>query len=395
MARRLVLLSALFAVLASTASAAGTDDYRQKQSEIQDRIASLGHKIDWASSRDRALTSQISLVTGRIRALEQNVARATDHLHAIEADLSVRRNKLAALTLTYRLQTDRLNRLKLDFAAAEVRANRRLVAIYQEESPTAVSVILAARSFTDLLDELDYLSEIGRQDQTIAGRLATAKANMADARHRTNTARKQVTEAARALQSELDRELAERNQLIANEAQLAEARAAKRQTLSTVRESKREFVNEVAGLEQASRDLAAKIRAAQGASTVSVGGASPSGFIWPVSGPVTSPFGWRWGRMHEGVDIGAATGTPIAAAASGTVIYSGWMSGYGNLVVIDHGGGIATAYGHQSQIAVGNGQHVDQGQLIGYVGCTGHCFGPHLHFEVRINGQPVDPLRYL
>jgi len=99
--------------------------------------------------------------------------------------------------------------------------------------------------------------------------------------------------------------------------------------------------------------------------------------------------------MHEGVDIGVPSGTPIRAAASGTVIYSGWMGGYGNLVVIDHGGGLATAYGHQSSIAAGNGSHVSQGQTIGYVGCTGHCFGDHLHFEVRINGSPVDPLGYL
>jgi murein DD-endopeptidase MepM/ murein hydrolase activator NlpD len=102
----------------------------------------------------------------------------------------------------------------------------------------------------------------------------------------------------------------------------------------------------------------------------------------------------RWGRMHEGIDIGAGYGTPIAAAASGTVIYAGWMGGYGNLIIIDHGGGIATAYGHQSSFAVGGGQ-VSQGQTIGYVGCTGHCFGPHLHFEVRVNGSPVDPLGYL
>jgi murein DD-endopeptidase MepM/ murein hydrolase activator NlpD len=110
---------------------------------------------------------------------------------------------------------------------------------------------------------------------------------------------------------------------------------------------------------------------------------------------VTSPFGPRWGSFHQGIDIGVPSGTPIAAAAAGTVIYCGWESGYGNLVVIDHGGSLATAYGHQSSIAVSCGQHVEQGQTIGYVGCTGHCFGPHLHFEVRINGSPVDPLGYL
>jgi len=99
--------------------------------------------------------------------------------------------------------------------------------------------------------------------------------------------------------------------------------------------------------------------------------------------------------MHEGIDIAVGYGTPIGAASAGTVIYCGWMGGYGNLVVIDHGGGLATAYGHQSSIATGCGQPVSRGQIIGYVGSTGHSTGPHLHFEVRVNGAPVDPLGYL
>jgi len=99
--------------------------------------------------------------------------------------------------------------------------------------------------------------------------------------------------------------------------------------------------------------------------------------------------------MHEGIDIAAPTGTPIRAAAGGTVISAGWLGGYGNLTVIDHGGGVSTAYGHQSAFAVGGGQAVAQGQVIGYVGSTGHSTGPHLHFEVRINGSAVDPMGYL
>jgi murein DD-endopeptidase MepM/ murein hydrolase activator NlpD len=182
--------------------------------------------------------------------------------------------------------------------------------------------------------------------------------------------------------------------LISTQQQLAVARTSKRQTLSSIQESEKEFLHEVNGLQAASAALAAKIRSTQSGGSAG-SGVSASGLVWPVSGPITSPFGWRWGRMHEGVDIGASTGTPIHAAASGTVIYAGWMSGYGNLVVVDHGNGLSTAYGHQSAIAVGNGSSVGQGQTIGYVGCTGHCFGPHLHFEVRVNGSPVDPLRYL
>ena len=122
---------------------------------------------------------------------------------------------------------------------------------------------------------------------------------------------------------------------------------------------------------------------------------SGAGLIWPVRGPVTSGFGMRWGRMHEGIDIGAGTGTPIHAAKAGTVIFSGTMNGYGNVVVVNHGGGFSTLYAHQSRRASVEGQAVSQGQVIGYVGSTGHSTGPHLHFETRINGNPQNPRRYL
>jgi murein DD-endopeptidase MepM/ murein hydrolase activator NlpD len=394
MARRLAYLSVFLLVLASSA-AAGTSDLRDKQSEIQDRIAALRNKIEWANSKSGVLTSQISLVTTQIRSLEDDVARASAKLDAIESDLAVRRNKLAALTQIYQLQTGELNRLKREHAAAEARAGRRLVAIYQEEDPTTVDVVLASRSFTDLLDQLDFLGEIGRQDQSIARELSAAKLKMRDARAETNRSRNRVAEAARGLERQLDAQLAERDHLVSVQGPLADARATKQQTLSQVQQSKEEFLHEAASLEQASRELAAKIQAAQRSSAVSVGGVSASGYIWPAAGPVTSTFGWRWGRMHEGIDIAAPSGSPIRAAAAGTVIYAGWLGGYGNLVVVDHGGGVSTAYAHMSSIASGTGQGVAQGQVIGYVGSTGHSTGPHLHFEVRINGQAVDPLAYL
>ena len=176
---------------------------------------------------------------------------------------------------------------------------------------------------------------------------------------------------------------------------LATARSTRREGLIQVKESRSEFIHEVAGLSAASAALAARIQGSSGSYSPSDTTPSAAGLIWPVNGPVTSPFGMRWGRMHTGIDIGVPYGTPIHASASGRVVYSGWMDGYGNLVAIDHGHGLSTAYAHQSRIAVSNGQTVSQGEVIGYVGCTGHCFGPHLHFEVRINGTPVDPMGYL
>jgi murein DD-endopeptidase MepM/ murein hydrolase activator NlpD len=123
--------------------------------------------------------------------------------------------------------------------------------------------------------------------------------------------------------------------------------------------------------------------------------------LWPAAGPITSGFGYRihpiFGTrtLHTGIDIGAPYGAPVVAADSGTVIYAGTMSGYGNVVMVDHGGGISTLYGHLSAFSVGNGQSVGRGTRIASVGCTGYCTGPHLHFEVRINGTPVDPMPYL
>jgi murein DD-endopeptidase MepM/ murein hydrolase activator NlpD len=116
---------------------------------------------------------------------------------------------------------------------------------------------------------------------------------------------------------------------------------------------------------------------------------------WPASGPVTSEFGYRWGRLHAGIDIGAGYGAPIRAAKSGTVIFAGVQSGYGNVIIIEHGGGLTTLYGHQSRLAAHDGDEVSTGDLIGYVGSTGHSTGPHLHFETRVGGSPQNPRRYL
>jgi murein DD-endopeptidase MepM/ murein hydrolase activator NlpD len=122
---------------------------------------------------------------------------------------------------------------------------------------------------------------------------------------------------------------------------------------------------------------------------------SGSGLIWPASGPISSPFGYRWGAMHTGIDIDAGYGAPIVAAKAGTVISAGWNGGYGQCTIIDHGGSFSTLYAHQSTMLVGEGQSVSQGQLIGYVGGTGNVTGPHLHFETRVGGNPENPLNYL
>jgi murein DD-endopeptidase MepM/ murein hydrolase activator NlpD len=183
--------------------------------------------------------------------------------------------------------------------------------------------------------------------------------------------------------------------LLARQAALSAALSQKRGLLADTQEGRHEAQEDLGELQAASAALAAQINSAQGSSGGSSGsGVSASGLIWPVNGIVTSGFGWRWGRMHEGIDISAPTGTAVRAAASGSVIYAGSMGGYGTIIVIDHGNGLATAYAHLSSIWIGGGS-VSQGQGIGAVGCTGSCTGPHLHFEVRVNGSAVDPMGYL
>jgi murein DD-endopeptidase MepM/ murein hydrolase activator NlpD len=189
-----------------------------------------------------------------------------------------------------------------------------------------------------------------------------------------------------------------RDELVASRDTLAAARTLKRSALTDARETRAEDLEEVETLAAESASLAAAIREAQeqaAASSTGSGIPSASGFIWPVNGAVVSGFGWRGGRMHEGIDITASSGTPIWAAAAGTVIWASWRGGYGNCVVVDHGNGLATLYAHASSILVGVSQSVGQGETIALVGSTGNSSGPHLHFEVRVNGSAVDPLLYL
>jgi murein DD-endopeptidase MepM/ murein hydrolase activator NlpD len=262
--------------------------------------------------------------------------------------------------------------------------------------------VFGATSIDDVLDKVDYMSRIAREDKAIATQVANAKLAMQLARKRTTQVRKQVAGAAKVITARAAQVRETRDALLSARNTLSASRQDKLVALSELSEKERAEASEMDALRQSSAQLGAQIRAAQAKSASSSSSGAPgdttpssSGLVWPVSAPITSPFGYRWGRMHEGIDLGASYGSPIRAAASGTVIYCGWESGYGNLTVIDHGGSLATAYGHQSSIAVSCGQSVSQGQVIGYVGSTGHSTGPHLHFEVRVGGNPVDPLGYL
>jgi murein DD-endopeptidase MepM/ murein hydrolase activator NlpD len=383
----------------ATGTGASAQSLTEQQQTLDGKISSLRTKISYAKNKEGILASQISAATDEISSLEGDIESLGAQLTTLEADLARHRARLAVLQARFEHQTRHLDQLKQDHAKAQRILEQRLVELYEEGEVDNIAILLQVESLNDFVQQLDFMNEVGRHDQRIAATLRRLKVDMAAARRETGAIRAEVAEATQVLAAKTAEAQAARAALLARQSSLAAAKEDKSALLTHVEGFRHEAEEDLDSMLAASASLAAQIRASQPPAPTSGGGGgdstpSASGFIWPVNGTVTSGFGMRWGRMHEGIDIAAPTGTAIHAAAAGTVIYAGVMSGYGNIVVIDHGGGIATAYGHMSAIWVGGGQ-VSQGQGIGAVGCTGHCTGPHVHFEVRVNGSPVDPMGYL
>jgi murein DD-endopeptidase MepM/ murein hydrolase activator NlpD len=388
--RILVLLAV---VLALAANAGG--DVGQRKAAVDAKIARLQAHIAAMRAHEAALSAQVGSVTTQIRSLERRVGDVSRNLSVLEQDLALRQRRLDKLNELYTFQTLRYQALRQEYRAALQRLDIRLVEIYKQNEPTAADIVLNARSIDDMLNQLSYFNAIAASDKRIAEEVRLAREQVRAQRQHTIRVRAHVAGEMRAVVVRERQFVIARDELLASQHKLGTARLRKLHALQATRESEQAFVSEVDALNRVSAQLGAKIQAAQAGSGAYVSHASSSGLIWPVNGPITSPFGMRWGRMHEGIDIGVPYGTPIHAAAAGRIIYCGWESGYGNLTVIDHGNGLATAYGHQSAIEVHCGQDVAQGQVIGLVGATGDATGPHLHFEVRVNGTPVDPLGYL
>jgi len=392
------------AVLVAVPAASGQSLYDRK-SQVDSRISALRGKISGTKEQEGVLSHQIANASQDIDSLQGDIGSLSSRLEGLEAELARLRDRLAALQARYEYQTHHLNRLRGEHTRAQKQLDLRLVRLYESGQSDSVALLLQVRSLSDLIDQIDFMNEIGKQDQRIAATLRRLKLEMRAARKQTAAIKGEV-EATTAVVADRTEEARDaRAELIAQQQALAAARSDKRELLAGVRVERDEAEEDLDAMLAASASLAGQIQSASSSSSPSVSSSSgsssggdstpsSSGFIWPVSGTLTSGFGPRWGRMHEGIDIAAPAGTPIHAAAAGRVIIAGYMGGYGNLTVIDHGGGLTTAYAHQSSIWVSGGS-VAQGQSIGAVGTTGSSTGNHLHFEVRINGSPVNPLSYL
>ena len=232
---------------------------------------------------------------------------------------------------------------------------------YIDQPPDLVAFLVSASSFDDLIDNVEFLERIGAQDQRVARQVERAKSLAEAERRATIGTRKLQAAAVSVIAARTDEARTARDRLAADRDRLSTVETLKQSALASTRETREDYLHEVEGLAAESASLAAQIKAAQeGAGSTGNGQPSAAGLIWPCDGVVVSGFGMRWGRMHEGIDINCPYGAPNRAAAAGTVIYAGWLGGYGNLVVVDHGNGLSTAYAHASAILVSVGQTVSR-----------------------------------
>ena len=354
------------------------------QRQIQAKQGQIGAK----KGTERVLTTQISSSTARIDALQRRQS-------AVEADLGASQSRLEATQVDLRAERARLVRLRARLKIVRAGLATRLRELYTAEQPDVVTVVLEAKGFAELLERGEFLRRVSDQDQRIftAVRDAKAEATASEARLATLQKRQLAAHAAhpgatrrggpgQGRRRPRPRGEAVRARLGARPAPQPRGRG--RLAARPVGEDRRPAA------QRAGRAGAARgpVRSGSG------------GLIWPVNGPITSPFceSRAWESCHPGIDIGVPAGTPIRAAAAGRVVLmqpESASGGYGNFTCVQHTASMSTCYAHQSRFATSMGASVRQGQVIGYSGCTGRCFGDHLHFEVRINGSVVNPMGYL
>lgn len=383
---------ALLASCAVAAVPASAKSNSEKLEAVEERIGA-------AEEREGVLTSDIAAMADEISALEGQVAALRNQEAAAEEELAAKQAELDQAEAELQQALDRLETLRGRLKRALINLRERLVAIYTYGSTDDItSVILSSEDYGDMIARTEYFDAINESDEALAERVRSLRDEAKKLVRVRKIAKLTIEDARDAIAAKEQRLEVTRSTLESREGALLSARAKRRHALAGI-EGDRDEHEEIAADLRAR--IAQEIAEATGGVALPAGpmpSPSAAGLIWPVEGTVTSGFGYRWGRMHEGIDISVPEGTPIRAAADGTVILmqSEFESGgYGNYTCIDHGGGLSTCYAHQSSFATSVGAQVSQGDVIGLSGNTGNSTGPHLHFEVRINGVATDPLGYL
>ncbi len=359
---------------------------------LSTKIESKKRAIAEKKGRERVLTSTISAYTERIDLLEGDISVLQARQTRIEADLANKRAELARVQDELRRERIRLVRLRARLAEARAALSDRLVELYKADEPDVVTVILESDGFADLLERAEFMQRVSQQDARIIDHVRAAKEEAVATERRLDA----LEDRQRKVTAEVAQRAADvaaiKDRLVGRQQEFQGVRDQKQQVLVSTRADRRELEGHLAALEKEQAAVQAKLAGYAPAGPVRQGSGS---MIWPINGTFSSPFGMRWGRLHAGIDISAPEGTPIRAADSGRVVLAAWTGGYGNYTCVSHSGTLSTCYAHQSRYGTSAGASVSKGQVIGFVGNTGHSFGAHLHFEVRINGSPVDPMGYL
>lgn len=394
--RRIAVVAGLVVLALAVVPPAGAQDPSTELERVEQEIASLTAQIEAAHNERSGVATELDAARARVDEVFGELQAAQAAVDEVQGRIDDEEARLAELQRQLELLLADLAATKLALTETRQDLEIQVVEMYINASSTMGATMLTFESAADVAIGLSYSDDVaGASEQLITGFVAL---QAEEERQRA---------AIESREADVEQTLVDlgedKKTLEAEVARVAELQAQAEQDLTDVQNLLNRINSDIAaaeqhldGLEAESARLEDEIRAQQ-----SSGGQSPGAIGWPVAGPVTSSFGYRvhpiFGtrRLHTGVDIGAGSGVPIYAAESGTVIVAQGYGGYGNAVVVDHGGGLTTLYAHQSSIAVSNGQSVARGDVVGYVGCTGYCTGPHLHFETRENGAPVDPMKYL
>jgi murein DD-endopeptidase MepM/ murein hydrolase activator NlpD len=389
----LAAAAALLVLLAASTAAPAQD--------LESKLEAKEAKLSKVRERRGVLTTTISRYGDRIDRLTAEVAVLHTREAAVRVRLDAKQAELDRAVAQLDVAKKHLAAMRARLKRALVALRDRLVAMYESGTPDMLSLIVGANGYDELVNRTEYLDRIHGMDEAVVGRVRELRDQVKRTVARLRTAKDQIESARDAIASEEQALASARSAVQQRQAALVSARTERLGALRTIRQHEEELDGSVAAIQG---KIAAEL-AATGSAPLPAGpiqGGSGSGLIWPVDGPVVSGFGPRTingsYEYHPGIDIAVPSGTPIRAAAAGTVIFTEPESssgGYGNYTCIDHGGGLSTCYAHQESFAVSAGQQVSQGQVIGYSDCTGYCFGPHLHFEVRIDGEVTDPMAYL
>ena len=389
----LVLCASLWLVLPLGSQATP----KGRLASLQDRIQTTRGKIGSRKGTEHVLTSDIARWSSRIHRLQGSIETLQSREQRIQSDLDARRAELARTQQQLRTERARLARLRAKLAVGRRVLARRLVELYEADKPDLVTVVLNSKGFADLLERGEFLGRIQDQDNRVISNVRAAKADATATAARLDKLERRQQQLTAIVLQRRDQVAQVRMQLVGTRVGYERTRAGKQRALSKVRSERVALEDHLGELMKESAKVQAQLQ--QGAAGLPAGpikGGSGQ-LIWPVNGPITAPFceSRPWEACHPGMDIGAATGTPIRAADGGRVAIAGWVGGYGNYTCIQHSASLSTCYGHQSAIKVSVGQQVTQGQIIGLVGSTGHSTGPHLHFEVRVNGAVQNPMNFL